>query len=137
MGYFSELDFTQREDTAWSNPTKMQQLTDEIHYLNEQLIDLEDQYPRDMSDHGFDQMFYSECLTGTCDDANTMQGVLQAIRKKEDLLQIAKAEEQMEFEEKQRRMEWRNTILETGETPDYQIVLLGVFFTPADHSAAA
>ena len=137
MGYFSELDFTQCEDTAWSNPTKVQQLSDEIHYLNERILDLEEQCPRDMSDHKFDQMFYSECLEGTYEDSNTVQGVLQTIRKTEDLLRIAEEEEQRKLEEKQQRMEWRNTILETGATPDYQIVLLGVFFPVADHSVAA
>ena len=137
MGYFSELDFTQCEDMAWSNPTKVQQLSDEIHYLNERILDLEEQCPRDMSDHKFDQMFYSECLEGSCEDSDTIQGVLQSIRKTEDLLRIAEEEEQRKLDEKQQRMEWRNTILETGATPDSQIVLLGVFFPVADHSVAA
>lgn len=137
MGYFSELDFTQREEREWDNPTKVQQLTDRMNYLNERLADLEDECPRDRLAPEFDRMFCSECSTGVYDDTDTIQGVLQAIRKADDVLRIAEKEEQREIEEQQRYMEWRNTVLETGATPDYQIVLLGVFFPAKDHSAAA
>ena len=137
MGYFSELDFTQREEKAWDNPTTVQQLAYRSNYLNERLADFEEECPHDMMDPGFDRMFYSECSTGVCGDVNTIQGVLQAIRKTDDLLRIAEKEEQREIEEQQRRAEWRNTVWETGETPDYQIVLVGVFFPAEGHSVAA
>lgn len=137
MGYFTELDFAQREERVWGEPTKLQQLTDRINCLNNHLIDLEERSPRDMRDPCFDRAFYSECSAGAYDDLNTMQGVLQAIRKTDDLLQIAEKEEQQKMEEQQQRMEWRSTVWETGATPDYQIVLLGVFFPVDGHSVAA
>ena len=137
MGYFSELDYMQHEEAEWSIATKVQQLTDQIQYLNERLIDLESQCPRDMLNPEYDHKFYSECLTGNGDDVDTIQGVLHNLRKTKELLRIAEAEARRESEEQQERMEWRNTVLETGATPDYQIVLLGVFFPVADHSTAA
>ena len=137
MGYFSELDYMQHEEAEWSSAEKVQQLTDQIHHLNESLIDLESQYPRDMLNPEYDHKFYSECLTGNGDDMDTIQGVLHNLRKTKELLRIAEAEERQELEKQQERMEWRNTVLETGATPDYQIVLPGVFFLVADHSAAA
>ena len=137
MGYFSEMDFMNREETEWSNPSNVQQLRDQIEYLNESLIDLDGQFPRDMCDPEFDRMFYAECLTEVHDDADTVQGVLQAIRKTEDQLRIAKEEERRAAEGQSRRMDWESTVLETGATPDYQIVLLSVFFPAADPSAAA
>ena len=137
MGYFSELDFTQQKDNEWGNPSRVQQLTDQLYCLNERLVDLEDQCPGDVMDPRFDRTFYSECLTESCDDADTMQGVLQAIRRTEELLCIAEEDERLNNEERQRQAAWRNTVRETGATPDYQIVLLGVFFPAEDRSAAA
>ena len=137
MGYFSELDFTQHEEKEWGDPTQVQQLAARIYDLNEHLDDLEKQCSRDMLDPEFDRMFYSECLTGNLDDASTIQGVLQEIRKAEDMRHLAEEEEQRELEEQHQRMEWRTTVWETGATPDYQIVLLGVFFPAEDHSVAA
>ena len=131
MGYFSELDYMQHEEMEWGNPTTVQQLADRIDCLNESLNDLEDRCPRDMCDPGFDRMFYSECQSGACEDLNTLQGVLQEIRNTEELLRIAEQEEQQD------RVKWRNTVLETGATPDYQIVLLSAFFPVADPSVAA
>ena len=137
MGYFSELDYMQREEAKWSNAAKVQQLTDQIQYLNERLADLEEHCPRDMSNPEYDHQFYSECLTGTWDDVNTIQGVLHNLRKTKEQLRIAEVEEQRELKEQQERMDWRNTVWETGATPDYQIVLLNVFFSVADPSVAA
>lgn len=137
MGYFSELDYMQHEKAEWSSATKVQQLTDQIQYLNERLVDLEDHCPRDISNPEYDHRFYSECLTGTWNDENTIQGVLHHLRKTKELLRIAEAEEQRELKEQQERMDWRNTVWETGATPDYQIVLLSVFFPAADPTVAA
>ena len=137
MGYFSELDYTQHEEAEWGSTAKVQQLTDQIQYLNESLIALDSQCPHDMFNAEYDHKFYSECLTGNWNDTDTIQGVLHNLRKTRELLRIAEAEERRELEEQQERMEWRNTVLETGATPDYQIVLLGVFFPAADHTIAA
>ena len=137
MGYFSELDYMQHEETEWSNQTTVRQVADRIDCLNERLNDMEDRYPRDMCDPGFDRAFYSECLSGTCEDLNTLQGVLREIRNMEELLRIAEQEEQRAAKEQRERVNWKNTILETGATPDYQIVLLSAFFPVADPSVAA
>ena len=137
MGYFSELDYMQHEEVEWSSAAKVQQLADRIDYLNDSLVDMEEQCPRDMCDPGFDRMFYSECLVDACGDVNTIQGVLQEIRKTEELLRIAAVEEQRELKEQQERTDWRNTVWRTGATPDYQIVLLSAFFPAADPSVAA
>ena len=137
MGYFSELDYMQHEEMEWSNPTAVQQLADRIDCLNERFNDLEDRCPRDMSDPVFDRMFYSECQSGACEDLNTLQGVLREIRKTEELLRLAEEDERREAEEQRERVNWRTTVLETGATPDYQIVLVSAFFTAADPSVAA
>ena len=137
MGYFSELDYVQHEEMEWSNPTTVQRLADRIDCLNESLNDLVDRCPHDMCDPGFDRMFYSECLSEVCDNVSTMQGLLQEIRKTEELLLIAEQEERRETEEQRERMKWRSTVLETGATPDYQVVLLSAFFPAADPSVAA
>ena len=136
MGYFSEMDFMQYEEAEWSSSSKVQLLAERIDYLNESLADLEARCPRDMSDPGYDRMFYAESLNETC-DVSTIQGVLQGICKTEELLQIAEDEARREREEQQRHREWSSTVLETGATPDYQIVLLSVFFPVADPSVAA
>ena len=136
MGYFSELDFMQYEETERSDLSKVECLTDRMNSLNERLDELVDQCPGGMLDQEFDRMFYAECLT-EIDDSNTVQGVLQEIRKTEEQLRIAEEEERQAQREQQRQMDWRNTVLETGATPDYQIVLMGVFFPAADHSVAA
>ena len=137
MGYFSEMDYMQHEEAQRSSAAKVQQLTDQIQCLNERLVDLEDHCARDVLNPEYDHQFYSECLTGTWDDVNTVQGVLHNLRKTEELLQIAEVEEQRELKGQQERMEWRNTVLETGATPDYQIVLLSAFFPAEDPSVAA
>jgi len=137
MGYFSELDFVQHEDTGWSGTAKLQELADQMELLNERLLVVQEDCPHDMCDPNFDRMFYSECLSEVDNDLTTVQGVLQAIRNTEDQLRIAEEEERRESEEQQRWMEWRNTVLETGATPDYQIVLVSVFFPAAGHSVAA
>ena len=137
MGYFSEMDFMQCEEMGWSEPTNVQQLKDRIQSLHDSLADLKDRCPRDVREPEFDRMFYSECLNVTEGDANTIQGLLQDIRKTEEQLRIAEEEKRRETEEQQRQTEWRNTVLETGATPDYQIVLMSVFFPAAGNSAAA
>ncbi len=137
MGYFSELDYMQREEAEWSSPTKVQQLVDRIDCLNESLVDLENQCPRDMLNPEYDNKFYSECLTGTWADVDTIQGVLHNLRKTKELLRIAEVEEQRELKEQQECMDLRSAVWETGATPDYQIVLLNVFFPAADPSVAA
>lgn len=122
MGYFSEFDVMQHEDAAWDGSTvKVQQLAGRIDDLNERFAELENRCSRDLWDPEFDRVFYSECLTEAGDDMDTMQGVMQAIRKTEELLRIAE-------EEEQQRNDWRNTVWETGATPDDQIVLLSAFF---------
>ena len=137
MGYFSELDFMEREEAEYSRATKVEQLTERMVYLSEQFADLVERCPSDMADPDFDGKFYSECLTEADDDTSTVQGVLQTIRKTKELLRIAEEEERQKAEEQQHRLEWRNTVWETGATPDYQIVLLSVFFPAADRSVAA
>lgn len=136
MGYYSALDLEQREN-EWGTPTKSQQLSDRLCYLNERLIDLEELCPRNMMDPSFDRWFYSECASGASDDLCTVQGVLQAIRRTEERLLLAEEEEQRELEEQQRRMAWRAAVRETGATPDHQIVLLDAFFPAEGRSAAA
>lgn len=136
MGYFSELDLTNYEN-EWGSPSKVQQLTDQLCVLNERLINLGGWCPRDMLNPSFDRCFYSECLSGICDDVNTIQGVLQAIRKTEELLRVAEDEERRELEEQQRLLAWRTVVLETGATPDHQIVLMDAFFPVNDRLAAA
>ena len=135
MGYFSEMDYMQHEETEGSSAAKVQQFTDQIQYLNERIVDLGD--PSDMLNPEYDHQFYSECLTGAFEDMNTVQGVLHNLRKTSEMLRIAEAEEQRELREQQERMGWRNTVWETGATPDNQIVLLSVFFSAADPSVAA
>ena len=137
MGCFSELEYMQHEESEWGSAAKVQQLADQIQYLNESLMDLEAQCPGDLLNPAYDRMFYSECLTGNRNDANTIQGVLHNLRETKELLRMAEAEERREIEERQERLEWRNTVLETGATPDDQFVLLSVFFPAADRSTAA
>ena len=137
MGYFSELDYMQHEEAEWSSPTGVQRLIDRMDHLNERLADLEDPCGHDASNPEYDRQFYSECLTGDWEDVDTIQGVLYDLRKTKEQLQMAEAEEQRKLQEQQDRMDWRNTVWETGATPDYQIVLLSVFFPAADPSAAA
>lgn len=137
MGYFSELEYTRHEEAEWSSAAKVQQLTDQIRYLNDRLVDLESQVPGDMLNPEYDHRFYSECLTGTWDDTKSIQGVLHNLRKTQELLRIAEAEDRRELEEQQEYLKWRNTVLETGATPDHQIVLLSVFFPAAGPSVAA
>lgn len=124
MGYFSQRAIMTDDCRSYradgchlfnENPLKMH-----LEALHDKLDELMDSYPHDPKHLGYDRYFYSDHIPELYEVPMTIQGVLRAIKIADREIERRKLREA-----NQQRL--ISSILGSGETPDGQIVIIGIF----------
>lgn len=115
MGFFSELDI---EVQSCSNDAEncLDGLRFELQSLQNRLDDLEEYRPCDPTDLFYDRYFYEDHITELYESEDTVQGLLRQMELVKNKLCAEKLRERA-------RIAFVNAVLDTGATPQGQLVL--------------
>ena len=91
-----------------------------LDILHEKLDELIDVSPYTPKLPGYDRCFYEDHIPELYEVPTTIQGVLWAIK-------ITEGEIERQKSRKADRQKFMSSVLDSGETPDGQIVIIGIF----------
>lgn len=121
MGWFSELDIELRYGKDKKDRRRVDVLERQRDFLEDRLEELDEIRPFDPLDPLYDLYFYSNHVTVMWENPQTIQDILESLRLIDEEIAEFKAQETT-------RLEFLRSVLNTGATPDGQVVLSAKLF---------
>lgn len=122
MGYFSELDTINANERMETEPTYLEKLKSWLCYLEDKLDSLESNRAADI---WHDEIFADALPLYDYDDPDTASGLCKAISNIKEKIEA-------EYDRNMRMLEWRLSVLLSGETPEGQLAFSDMFSFSAD-----
>lgn len=122
MGYFSELDMAKTNERMETEPAYLEKLKSRLCYLEDKLDSLESNRAEDI---WHDEIFADALPLYDYDDPDTASGLCKAISNIKEKIEA-------EYDKNMRMLEWRLSVLLSGETPEGQLAFSDMFSFSAD-----
>jgi len=122
MGYFSELDRMNANERMETEPAYLEKLKSRLCYLEDKLNSLESNRAADI---WHDEFFADALPLYDYDDPDTASGLCKAISN-------IKKKIESEYDKNMHMLEWRLSVLLSGETPEGQLAFSDMFSFSAD-----
>ena len=122
MGYFSELETMNANDRMETEPAYLEKLKSRLCYLEDKLASLESNRSADI---WHDEIFADALPLYDYDDPDTASGLCKAISNIKEKIEA-------EYDRNMHMLEWRLSVLLSGETPEGQLAFSDMFSFSAD-----
>ena len=122
MGYFSELETMNANERMETEPAYLEKLKSRLCYLEDKLDSLESNRAADI---WHDEIFADALPLYDYDDPDTAFGLCKAISNIKEKIEA-------EYDKNMRMLEWRLSVLLSGETPEGQLAFSDMFSFSAD-----